>query len=87
MNTMNMMIFVRNITYGVYGKNDHLFTVNKNDTLLSLKEKIISHFKTSSSSIEMFDDKTEQLLNNYDQLLCHCFSPSDKFPSITFGEE
>lgn len=54
-----MIILVRNLTYGFYGKNDHIFTVNKNDTLSSLKEKIIQHFKTSESiDIFIFDNKT-----------------------------
>lgn len=80
-----MMILVRNITYGYYGKNDHIFTVKNDDTLLSLKEKILAHFKISKK-IDMFDDKTEQLLDDFDQPLSNFFSPKEIFHSLTFGE-
>ena len=82
-----MLIFVRNITYDFYGKNDHLFTVKNNDTVSSLKDKILTHFKISKGvDIDMFNDKTEQLLDENDQLLSDCFG-NGHFQSITFSEK
>ncbi len=78
-----MFIYVKCVTYGYFGKN-HLFTVKPNDTLLSLKEKIMKHFKVGEN-IHIFDDKTEHLLTSYDDCLKDCFSP-DVFYSVTFGE-
>lgn len=78
-----MLIYVNCITYGYFGKG-HLFTVNDNDTLQSLKEKIVKHFG-SSEHIDMFDDATEQLLDDYDRPLRDSFS-SSPFYSVTFGE-
>ena len=79
-----MLIYVRCITYGFRGKNDHFFTVKPTDTLLSLKKKIIDHFK-SSEDIHMFDDQTEQLLESYDRPVKECFSDGPIY-SLTFGE-
>lgn len=78
------MILVRNITYGFYGKNDHLFSIDKNETLLTMKQKIRAHFKISNKTdLEMFNDKTEQLIEDDDdfQSILH------KFISITFSEK
>lgn len=84
-----MLIYVNCLTYGYKGKSDHIFNVDKNDTLLSLKEKIISHFKVSEN-IHMFDTKTERLLTYYEYPLKDCFSQisclKDIAYSITFSE-
>lgn len=77
-----MMIFVRCITYD-NDKNSHLFNMKSSDTLLAFKKKVMEHFKVDDN-IHMFDDRTEQLLESYNQPLCDCFS--DPLPSVTFGE-
>lgn len=77
---MNRIIYVRNITYGFYGKNDHIFPIKKDETFLSLKEKIRKHFKIDTEiEIEMFDDNTEQLIDDDDQIT--------SITSITFSEK
>ena len=82
-----MLIYVNCLTYGYKGKSDHIFNVDKNDTLLSLKEKIISHFKVSEN-IHIFDTKTERLLRYYEYALKDCFKNFKKDIAyfITFSE-
>ncbi len=80
-----MLIYVRCITYGYYGKNDHLFNVNSTDTLSSFQQKIVDHFKPGKK-IDMFDDETETLLDSYDRPLKECFLPTSNIFSITFSE-
>lgn len=79
-----MLIYVNCLTYGYKGKSDHIFNVDKNDTLLSLKEKIISCFKVTEN-IHMFDNKTERLLTYYEYPLKDCFEKDIAY-SITFSE-
>ena len=82
-----MLIYVRCVTYGYTGDaRGHLFNLNKNDTLQSLKDKIVTHFQ-SSENIHMFDDSTEQLIDLFESPLSDCFSASSApFYSITFAE-
>lgn len=76
------MIYVRNITYGFYGKHDHFFGVDKNETFFTMIEKIRTHFRLPfQSKIEMFDDKTEQLIENDEEFQTILRTP---FASITF---
>lgn len=79
------MIYVRNITYGFYGKNDYLFSLDKNQTFLDMKDKIRHHFKIcSSTELEIFNDKTEQLVEDDNDFQSILYDP---FASITFSEK
>ena len=79
-----MLIYVRCITYNYTGKDKHLFSLKPTDTLQSFKEKIMKTFNVGEK-IDLFDDKTEQILDTYDRPLRECFSP-DRFYSVTFSE-
>lgn len=79
-----MLIYVRCITYDHKGKDKHLFNVKPTDTLLSFKQKIMKEFNVGEK-IDMFDDKTERILDSYDQPISECFSV-DRFYSVTFSE-
>ncbi len=79
-----MLIYTKCLTYGYKGK-DHLIRMKKDNTFLDFKEEIIKLFKVDKKDkIQIFDDKTERVIDyDDDHPILDCFSP-DSFYSVSF---
>jgi hypothetical protein len=76
-----MLIYVKCLTYGYYGK-DHLISCRSTDNLMEFKKRIMELFKVGYD-IDIFDDKTERILDSFEDNLYDCFQKSS-FCSVSF---